>query len=454
LHNYVENRKDLLSHGARRLRGIALDIANHVLETANPGNVVRKMLTVQGERLSIGQRAFDLSGGARVFVIGAGKATYPIAKALDEILGPRIHHGFVACKMGQQGVLSNIELHLANHPIPGEPSHEAARRTRELLREVRPGDIVLSCFTGGSSALCVDPVSSVSLTDKAQTNRVLLGSGANIVEINAVRKHISTVKGGRLVRSLPGGIHLVNLTVSDVIGDPLDCITDPSVPDTSTFADARRTLDKYALWDQMPESVRRFVKNGTHREETCRDSDLSHLDRTDFLLMTADVACGAAAAAARLHGFTPVILSTTFEGDSRELGRFMAAIARQICRDGRPAGRPCALIGGGETTVQLGNDSGVGGPNQEFALSFATELTGHDNVVALGLDTDGTDGPSDIAGGLVDATTAILARDANIDLHQSLARHDVSPALRRLGDAVITGATGTNVNDLKLVLIE
>lgn len=451
--SYIQNREELLSHGASALRGVALDIANSAIAAADPGKAVRKLLRADGHHLRIGERAFDLTGGVRIFVIGAGKASFPIAKALDEILGKRIYRGLITCKRGQAGSLSHIDLHWASHPIPDDASYQAAKRTKALLREVRSGDIVLSCFTGGSSALFVEPADSISLQDKALTNRMLLGSGANIVEVNAVRKHISGVKGGKLVRSLPAGVHLINLTVSDVIGDPLDCVTDPSVPDTSTFADARSTLEKYDLWARIPDSITCFLCHASSAEETSRDADFAHLDRTDVLLITSDAACLAAATAARLHGFTPVILSTVFEGESRELGRFMAAIAKQICRDGHPVRAPCALIGGGESTVLVGNDSGQGGPNQEFAVSFATEIADHDNVVALGLDTDGTDGPTDIAGALVDATTTRRAQSAHLDLHSSLVRHDVTPLLRQLGDIIVTGATGTNVNDLKLVLI-
>lgn len=451
--NYIQNRDELLSHGAAALRGAALDIANSAIAAADPGMAVRKMLKADKHQLNIGKRMFELTSNIRIFVIGAGKATFPIAKVIDEVLGSRIHRGLITCKMGQVGSLSNIDMHWASHPIPDEASFEAAKRTKSLLTEVRSGDIVLSCFTGGSSALFVEPVDSISLRDKALTNRILLGSGANIVEINAVRKHISAVKGGKLVRSLPPGVHLVNLTVSDVIGDPLDCITDPSVPDTSTFADARATLKKYDLWTRVPDSITRYLSHANVVDETSRATDFSHLDRTDVLLIKSDAACIAAAAAARLNGFTPLILSTLFDGESRELGRFMAAIAKQICRDGQPVRGPCVLIGGGESTVLVGNASGLGGPNQEFAVSFATELQNRENVVGLALDTDGTDGPTEIAGAIVDATTASRAKSAKIDLYNTLVHHDVTPALRQLGDAIVTGATGTNVNDLRLVLV-
>lgn len=451
--SYIQNRNELLSHGQIALRRTALDIADRALAAADPGPIVRRMLSFDGSRLNVGGRSFDLAVNNRVFVIGAGKASYPIAKAIDDILGPRIHRGFVTCKEGQAGKLANIELHWASHPIPGPASQQAAQRTKALLGEVRRGDIVLSSFTGGSSALFVDPVDGVTLEEKAKTNRILLGCGANILEINAVRKHLSRVKGGNLVRGLPAGVHLVNLTVSDVIGDHLDYITDPSVADTSSFTDARRVFDKYALWDCVPASVAKFLRSASDQAETARDSDLAHLDRTDVLLVKNDAACFAAAAAARELGFSPLVLSTVFEGESRELGRSLAAIAKQVVRDGNPVARPCVLIGGGESTVLGTNNGGSGGPNQEFAVSVAIELAGRDDIVALGLDTDGTDGPTPLAGGLVDGTTATRAADLKIDLYNSLMQHDVSPALQRIGEAIVTGATGTNVNDLKLVVI-
>lgn len=449
----IRNEAELLSHGHVTLRRAAIEIASAAIAAVDPASAVHKVVAVDQERLIVGDRVFEVPAGRHIFVIGAGKATFPIAAALDEILDFRIHRGLITCKTGQEGSLRNIDIQWAGHPLPDHASHQAAQRTKALLCEVRPGDIVLSCFTGGSSALFVEPVDDISLSEKIQVNRVLLGSGANVVEINAVRKHLSQVKGGKLIRALPAGVHLINLTVSDVIGDPLDCITDPTVPDSSTLANARATLDKYRLWSRIPRSVAEYLRQATAANETCREADLLHLDRLDVLLINNDAACIAAASAARQKGFAPLILSTAFEGESRELGRFMAAIAKQAFRGECSIDLPCALIGGGESTVLLGDEVGAGGPNQEFAVSFADEISDYPSIVALGMDTDGTDGPTDIAGGLVDATTSCRARDLSLDLHDALVRHDASPLLCSLGDAVMTGATGTNVNDLKLVLV-
>lgn len=452
LNGYVQNRPQLLSHGAKEQRRIALDVAEAAIASANPAAAVRGVVSADNHRLNVGDREFSLSR-SRVFVIGAGKATFAIADALDEILDTRIFQGLIACKRGEPGSLKHIKVHYADHPIPSSASLEAAIETQALLRNVRPGDIVIACFTGGSSSLFVYPADEITLQDKIEANRILLGCGANIVEINAIRKHLSKVKGGRLVRNLAPGVHLINLTVSDVIGDPLDCITDPSVPDSSTLADACATADKYCLWEQFPHSVTRLLRCASADHDTVRAAELKHLNRVDVLLAGPHTACAAAAEAARTTGFTPLILSTAFEGESRELGRFMAGVTKEVVRSGRPLKSPCVLIGGGETTVVMSGKVGQGGPNQEFALSIASELAGCENIAALGIDTDGTDGPTAFAGGIVDGTTAGRAKQCGISIHKALAEHNVSPVLDAVGGLVVTGPTGTNVNDLKLVVI-
>jgi hydroxypyruvate reductase/glycerate 2-kinase len=238
-----------------------------------------------------------------------------------------------------------------------------------------------------------------------------------------------------------------------VIGDPLDYITDPTVPDTSTFEDAISTLDKYDLWSSLPQSVVIYLKRAPKEGQTVRDHDLAHLDRTDIILVNADAACNGAAEAARKLGFNPMLLSVFFEGESQALARNFIAIAKQALCNGMPIKPPCALIGGGETTVTMRGSAGEGGPNQEFAISAAMEISSLKGVVALGIDTDGTDGPTSYAGGLVDGTTFHSMKSAGVDLQTALLKHDASSALRSANSLVVTGATGTNVNDLKIVLV-
>jgi glycerate-2-kinase len=297
------------------------------------------------------------------------------------------------------------------------------------------------------------PVDGVTLEEKKVVNRLLLTCGANIYEINAVRKHLSQIKGGRLAQAVHPRAQLINLTVSDVTGDELDYITDPTVPDSSFLEDARTTLTKYDLWDRVPASVGKFLIAAGPEHETPKTEDLSDHNLHSFILVKSASVCEAAADKASELGFKAMILSTVLEGESKELGSTFAAIAREIISNQRPLSPPCAVIGGGETTVKIDGTAGEGGPNQEFSLAAAPGLDRIGKVVIIGLDSDGTDGPTDVAGGIVDNQTLARANDRGMALFEALARHDVTPALKKLGDEIETGATGTNVNDLKFLLI-
>lgn len=448
----VHNAARLASHGARELRVLALDIIEHALAASDPYRAVRNRVTFDGRALLIDDERLPLPREARVLFIGAGKASFPIAKALEEILGERLDRGLLICKYGQPGTLRRVRMVHAAHPIPDEAGASATRDMLRLLAEVRPGDVVIAGITGGSSALMGLPLAPVSLSDYGALTKLLLGCGANIVEINAVRKHIAVAGGGKLAQRIHPDATLINLTVSDVIGDPLDYITDPTVADSSSLADARRTLDRYYLWESVPHSVAEFLGNTGCAPETPKQ--LSRASHYDVLLLAASTACEAAARRGNELGLATMILSTRFEGDSQELGNAFAAIAVEVAREGRPVKTPALLIGGGETIVRLnGAEVGLGGPNQEFAAAAAVAIHGIDDVVVAGLDSDGTDGPTDIAGAITDGSTLERARLAGIDLRQHLRVHNVSEALVRLEDAIVTGATGTNVNDLKFAIV-
>ncbi len=450
---YIKNADQLLSHGNIEARKTALEIIEYALAKADPYRATKDLVSVRGNELIVVNLRFNLKKHNRIFLLGAGKATYPIARALEELLGDRIADGVIVCKYGQQGKLSHARLHLASHPIPDESGLEASQKTLDLAKQTQPGDIVFGCVTGGSSALLPLPVQGVTLDDKKAVNQLLLTCGANIIEINAVRKHLSRIKGGRLAQAIHPETYLINLTVSDVIGDPLDYITDPTVPDTSTFDDARSTLTRYDLWAKVPKSVSEFLKSAGPDQETPKESDLAGHNRHDYILIKGDVACESAAQKAKDLGFNTMILSSMFEGESKELGRTFAAIAAEISLNNRPLTPPCVVIGGGETTVKIDGKAGEGGPNQEFAVSASLFMENMRNMLIVGLDSDGTDGPTNFAGAIVDEGFVSRARQAGIDLFDSLKRHNVTPALRKLGDVIQTGATGTNVNDLKFVMI-
>ena len=451
--SYIKNRKQLLSHGSIKLREAALDIIEYALAQADPYRATRNLVRVDGNYLVVGELSYNLAEHKRIFLLGGGKATYPIAGALEDLLGERITDGVVICKYDQEGRLFRARLYHAGHPIPDNAGFEASRQAMALARQIQPSDIVFGCITGGSSALMPLPVDGVTLGEKKEVNRLLLTCGANIYEINAVRKHLSQIKGGRLAQAVHPQAQLINLTVSDVTGDELDYITDPTVPDSSFFEDARKTLTKYDLWDRVPATVAKFLKDAGPEQETPKTEDLAGHNLHSYILVKSASLCEAAADKAAEIGFKAMILSTVLEGESKELGRTFAAIAKEIVSKQRPLHPPCAVIGGGETTVKIDGAAGTGGPNQEFSLAVAPALARVGEVVVVGLDSDGSDGPTDIAGGIVDTQTMARAHDLGIDIFAALAGHDVTPVLKKLGDEIETGATGTNVNDLKFMLI-
>ncbi|MFQ5951522.1 MAG: glycerate kinase [Candidatus Geothermarchaeales archaeon] len=447
---FVRNKRELLAHGNRKGRRIALDIIEHALRAVDPYSAVKRLVKITNDVLSVGNLKIDLSQVGNIYAVGAGKATLPVAHALQEILGERLTKGVIIVKHGQKATLNRIQVIEGGHPIPDTSGLRGARKILKLVKTGERGDLLFSLMTGGCSALMPLPIEGVTLPDKRRVTELLLRSGANIQEINAVRKHISAVKGGRLARHFRGKM-LVNLTVSDVIGDPLDYITGPTVPDTSTFVDAISSLTRHGLWDRAPASITRHLGRSDPQMESPKS--FPGLKYRTFVLTNNIDACHAAEKRARELGLNAQILSTMMEGESVDMGIVMSGIAKEISKYNNPVEKPCAVITSGETTVTMRGKAGQGGPNQEFALGFATKLTGIENAALVAIGTDGTDGPTGIAGGIADDQTLQRAAEMGIDLFQSLRNHSSSQALKRLRDAVITGHTGTNVMDLRVMII-
>jgi len=404
---------------------------------------------LNSERLTVGNLVLDLSQVKNVYVLGAGKATLRIAEAIEDILGDRIDGGLIAIKRGQPHNLRYIRVIEAAHPIPDKASFQAAKEALTLASRAQAGDVIFTAITGGSSALLCYPPDNISFEEKRQVHELLLGCGADIVEINVVRKHLSRVKGGLLAQAaLPA--QLINLTVSDVVGDPLEYIAGPVVPDTSYLTDAIVVLKKYDLWNRVAPSVREHLGKGPSVETPKKlDSKLVH----SFVVLPSAAAAKAACARAEELGFRSLLLTTHLKGESREAAVVVASIVREIVSTGNPIPVPCALIASGENTVIVENKNGIGGPSQEFALSMATRIDSLSQVVAACLDTDGTDGPTEFAGALVDGLTASSIRDLGRDAFSALKAHTVTPLLEELGDLLYTGATGTNLSDLRVILI-
>jgi len=449
--SYIKNRSNLTNHGDNELRTAALDIIDHALQAADPHAGVNRWLQLKGDVLSVGELSFKLNEFERIFVIGAGKASKGIAQALDEILGDRITDGCFVLKYGDEILLDHLRVIYASHPIPDENSLLGASALMELAKGCTERDLVIAGISGGSSALLALPIPGVSLDDLKEVNQTLLLCGADIFQINSVRKHLSTIKGGWLAKAvLPAT--LINLTVSDVIGDALDYITGPTVPDTSFFDDARKVLDEYRLWDRIPNSAAEYIRQGGQSNETPKS--FNGLPLHSFVIVPGDAACTGAYERAVDLGFNSVILTSMLEGEAKDAGAFFAAIAKEIRHFGRPLKAPCAIIGAGENVVSIRDEKiGQGGPNQEFALAASLKISDLRNVVILSIDTDGSDGPTQLAGALVDGGSMPLAIGKGLYPEQALIDHDTSNLIRQIGDDIVTGSTGTNVNDLKILLV-
>ncbi|ASJ10058.1 glycerate kinase [Thermococcus sp. P6] len=429
----------------------ALEIMQTAIESADPYAAVRRTLKVEENRLMVQGEEFPIGG--RVYLLAFGKAACSMAKAVVEILGERIEEGLIVTKYGYaRGCpeLEGLKVIEAGHPVPDENSLLGGKLGLELAEKVGKNDLLVVLISGGGSALFLHPEEGISLRDKIRTNELLLKSGARIHEINTVRKHISKVKGGKLAKRVKGT--LISLILSDVVGDPLEAIASgPTVKDPTTFADAFRILRFYGLWDRLPESVRRHLELGLEGkvEETLKE-DLPNVH--NFIVGSNAIACESALSKAGELGYNSLLLTTTLEGEAREIALALGSIVQEIAGHDRPVPRPAVLIAGGEWTVTIGERAGLGGPNQEFALSVARKIDKLKAVV-LAVDTDGTDGPTDAAGGLVDGKTLERLREAGVDVETALKNHDSYHALEKVGALLKTGPTGTNVNSLIVAVI-
>ena len=414
------------------------------LEAADPREAVLRFLSVEGERVVAGDASFEAE---RVFVLSVGKAAPAMAGAAEELLGDRISGGLAITKEGHEAPLEMLETAVASHPQPDERSVEAARRVVEFVEPLGEGDLLIALVSGGASALLADPAPGIGLEELASLNGALLRSGASIDEINAVRKHISVLKGGGLVR-LAAPAKVLALLLSDVVGDDLSSIgSGLTVPDPTTLTEVRKVLTKYDL--EPPESIAKHLEKG---EETPKPGDPAFEGVSNVLVGGGRLSAEAAAEKARALGYSPLLLSTYLTGDARTVAATYAAVIREVLESGNPVAPPCALVSGGEATVVVRGD-GVGGPNQEFALALAVELEGVEDWAAFAVDTDGNDGPTDAAGGLVTGATASRVREGGADPEEALANNDSREVLERAGALLITGPTGTNVNDLRVALV-
>jgi glycerate 2-kinase len=456
----IKNGDALGAVGDVAARKVALEVAEAVLQSLDAHRVLRGLLHLEGDTLRFGNRRWELRTKRRIYVVGAGKAANAMARAVEEVLGDRITRGLVIVKrLEPADRLRRIELAAAGHPLPNADGLLASRRILEIVDQASPDDLLIGLISGGSSALMTCPVPGISIEDERQVTEVLLQSSARILEINAVRRHISAINGGRLTQKVEAqGAEMINFIISDSVGhtptrDPTQPATffgTPVAPDSTTLQDARNVLEKYRLTSRIPRTILEFLRKATLADETPKAfSSRVHL----FVLERPADACEAARRAAQEMGLAACVLTTQLEGESCEAGTFLACVAKEVALNRRPVAAPCLLIAGGETTTRIEGPCGEGGPSQELALGFALEVAGRRGFCLAALDTDGTDGPTDMAGGLADGTSVERAREKGLDVYQCLRAHDSSTVLQAAGDAIRTGNTGTNVCDLNIIYV-
>jgi glycerate 2-kinase len=425
------------------------------LEAVEPEAAVRNHLRRQDHRLIIGKREYDLHQIDRVFVIGAGKAGAPMAQAAVDILADFLESGVVVVKEGYAADTSSIgpvSIIEAGHPIPDQRGCLGAQQIIELLASTRNNDLVICLISGGGSAILVSPMPGLSLADLQDLTNTLLASGANINQINALRKHLDQVKGGKLAK-LAAPAQVASLILSDVVGDPLEAIASgPTVPDPTSFADTLHILKHLDILDDIPPAVLAHIHKGVNGgiPENPKPQDPLFENVHNVLVGSNLSASLAAVNQAQQEGFNTLLLTTFLQGEARQVSRVLTAIARQLTSSKYPLQRPACILAGGETTVTLSGD-GKGGRNQEMALAAVSDLGGLEQVALVTFATDGGDGPTDAAGAVVTGETLQRAQEIGLNPLEYLSNNDSYHFFERLDDLIKTGPTQTNVNDLVLI---
>jgi len=423
------------------------------LNAVDARKAVGRAISRSGNELVIGRRRYDLRRYERVVVLGAGKAAASMAQAVERRLGPWLEGGFVVVKHGHVVPTRRIVVAEAGHPVPDRSGQRAATRLCAMAEGLGRHDLLIVLLSGGASSLLPAPVAGVTLADKQRTTQELLRCGASIREINTVRKHLSRIKGGRLAELTQATI--ATLILSDVLGDDLSAIASgPTVPDPTTYQEAVAILKRYHIWRAVPQRVRRHLDRGCQGSAHETPKPVASLFRRVHHHIVGNnlAAVTTVAHAAREAGLQTLVHRSALTGEARDEGQRFGIMAKNIVRACNPLQRPCCVVAGGETTVTV-TGKGTGGRAQEFAAAAALEIAGLAKVWVAAIGTDGTDGPTDAAGAVVDGHTMARAQRLSMDLKGALKQHNTYPALKRLNQLIVTGPTGTNVNDLYLLLV-
>ena len=440
----------------RRTRQILIELVNRAIESANPSSKMWSRVRIDGKRLKIGTYEFDLSEVGKIIAVGGGKASGNMAEVLEKIFGDRITGGVVNVPEGTASGYRTRKIKLveAGHPLPTEAGVKGTEEMIDLVSGLEPQDLVVCLLSGGGSALITLPAEGISLDELRETTQLLLKSGAMIQEVNATRKHLSRIKGGQLAKAAHPA-RVITLLISDVVGDRLDTIASgPTSPDPTTFSDALAIIEKYGLIDKVPKNILKHLKKGAEEKvpETPKPVEKYFLNTFYEIIASNADAIRAAMEVGKSHGFNVSILTTTMQGEAREVGAHFVTIAKSVMKTSKPVSRPALLISGGETTVTVKGE-GTGGRNQELVLSAAIGISGLENATAASFSTDGIDGPTNAAGAVADGFTLERARHLKLDSVAYLERNDSYSFFKELGDLLVTGPTGTNVMDVTCLIL-
>ncbi|PMB74283.1 glycerate kinase [Candidatus Bathyarchaeota archaeon] len=454
----VKNSEQLIKNGEtnleKRARELALKSLEAAIKAVNPKSIIKSKLRLKGSILHVDGHTFDLRRFKNIYVVGGGKASGSMAETLEEVLGDKITSGLVNVPKENKHQTSIIKFHKASHPIPDESGVEGTRKMLEIAEKASGDELIICLISGGGSSLMPMPRGEITIADKRQITEDLLKCGATINEINTVRKHISEFKGGWLAKkAYPATI--LNLILSDVLGDPLDFIASgPTVPDSTTFSDAIKVLKKYGLWDKAPESIKKVLTDGEKGfiPETPKADDEAFKRVFNVVIGNNRAASLAACETLKSEGLNTLLLTSLLEGEARHVGTVLASLAREVLASGNPVQKPAGIVAGGETTVTV-TGKGRGGRNQEIALAASLKIRGLDGVVIASLSTDGVDGPTDAAGAIADGKTIARAEALGLRAEEFLADNNSYGFFSRLGDLIFTGSTGTNVNDVSLIIV-
>lgn len=454
---YIQNASELIRNGhtvaERHARRLCLEGAEAALSAVEPSKLMKSKVRLAGRKLIADSNVIDLEKFKKVFVIGGGKAALPMAEALESILADKITAGIVNVLDSQLRTAKGkrrIRLHAATHPLPSIVGQEGVLQMLELVGKPDPGTLVICLISGGGSAMLPLPAEGVDLVEKVEITRRLLHSGATIQELNAVRKHLSATKGGRLAERLYPN-RVLSLVISDVVGNRLDSIASgPLYPDPSTFKDAERILKKYGIWKDLTPGAEKELGDGVAGlvPETPKPGSRFFTKVSNVIIGGNDDACDAVTRRLNRLKCRSEVLTTGYEGEARSAGMFMGSVVSYKGRKSRPAG----YVAGGETTVSVKGD-GRGGRNQEFAIGAAMKIDGNKGIALISLGTDGLDGSTDAAGALVDGSTIERSKAIGRFAEESLLRNDSYTFFESLGDLVMTGPTGTNVNDIAVAVL-